>query len=136
MSTLTSPKKRETFHFATSSGDTTFLKWLHQRLISVYKEDPQTDFVLTLKHLADNFQTIVAHNSVSSPSPQTPQTPPDFDELPLKTRIAWVLAYEKWPLAKPLEKYNWAMSHWNSHLREAKAIIDVLNKQEDSKHGS
>lgn len=39
---------KETFICATNSGDQQYLKWLHERLIYVYKESRWLDFVQTL----------------------------------------------------------------------------------------
>lgn len=49
----------ETYHFAKVSGDQAYLNWLCNRLVNVYGEDENTDFVLTLKYLADHYHEII-----------------------------------------------------------------------------
>lgn len=39
---------KDTFYFARSSGDRSFILWLRDRLVHVYDESPNVDFVLTL----------------------------------------------------------------------------------------
>lgn len=43
----------QTYLCAKASGDMTYLQWLRDRLIYVYREDRNVDFVLTI----DNFVT-------------------------------------------------------------------------------
>lgn len=40
----------------TKMTDSDFLRWLAERLVNVYKEDPNTDFVLKLKSIADELE--------------------------------------------------------------------------------
>lgn len=38
--------------------DKEFLNWLEDRLVHVYNESPNTDFVLKLRQIADNIEKI------------------------------------------------------------------------------
>lgn len=47
---------RDTYLCARASGDVTYLHWLHDRLVLVYKEDEFIDYVQTLDNFAWYFQ--------------------------------------------------------------------------------
>jgi len=47
---------RDTYLCATNSGDITFLNWLHARLVLVYHEDENIDFVHTIDNFSSYFQ--------------------------------------------------------------------------------
>lgn len=47
---------RDTYLCARASGDVTYLNWLHDRLVLIYKEDQFTDFVQTLDNFSVYFQ--------------------------------------------------------------------------------
>lgn len=49
----------ETYLCARASGDTMYLRWLHDRLVFVYKESEHVDFVHTL----DNFHAYFVRRS-------------------------------------------------------------------------
>lgn len=54
---MTDPRvEHETYTIARNVGDRTFLYWLHARLLNVYKENPDIDFVRTLGDFADKFR--------------------------------------------------------------------------------
>lgn len=46
-------EQKDTFYFAQSSGDRAFIKWLRDRLIFRYHENPNIDFVLALGNFAE-----------------------------------------------------------------------------------
>lgn len=47
---------RDTYFCARSSGDCTYLNWLHDRLVLVYGESEHTDYVQTLNNFHVYFQ--------------------------------------------------------------------------------
>lgn len=47
---------QDTYLCARASGDTTYLNWLHNRLVLVYHESPNVDFVQTLGNFSVYFQ--------------------------------------------------------------------------------
>lgn len=49
----TSEQKPDTHYFAKASGDRTYITWLQQRLVHVYKESEYMDFVWTLDAFAE-----------------------------------------------------------------------------------
>lgn len=49
------PEPNETYTIAKNVGDRAFLRWMAQRLVNVYNESPNTDFVQTLNEFADRF---------------------------------------------------------------------------------
>lgn len=52
-------KKPDTYYIATNAGDRAFLEWLADRLVMVYGESPNVDFVHTLRKYAEKINALV-----------------------------------------------------------------------------
>lgn len=50
---------KETYRFARNAGDANFLWWLRDRLVNIYGESPDVDFVLCLEDFAKGINEVV-----------------------------------------------------------------------------
>jgi muramidase (phage lysozyme) len=85
-------KDVETFFFAPISGDTVFLQFIRDRLVNVYGENPNMDYILTLETFIKNLSPLLAsyaeyHESTSARidkiSAKLDQMEGDFNERKL-----------------------------------------------------
>lgn len=53
------PNNDDTYYIATNSGDKCFLNWVADRLVHVYGESPNADFVLKLREFAEKINALV-----------------------------------------------------------------------------
>jgi len=47
---------KDTYLCARASGDKTYLNWMRDRLVHVYNESPNVDYVQTLQNFAEYFE--------------------------------------------------------------------------------